>query len=114
MSHKKLLYAFSIQDQVINLLMPDGHMKIEERYRLCAYNDMINHGHLKKPGSHVIDVKMSHEPKTKPKLWSLANRNRWLKACSKKVLWITNVGLKKIASGLKCACNLCPVQQCLC
>jgi hypothetical protein len=70
--HKKHLYAFSNQDQVNNLLMPDGHMKIEEMYRLCAYNDMIHHGHLKEPGSHDIDVKMSHEPKTKPTLWSLA------------------------------------------
>jgi hypothetical protein len=70
--HKKHLYAFSNQDQVNNLLMPDEHMKIEEMYRLCAYNDMIHHGHLKEPGSHEIDVKMSHEPKIKPTLWSLA------------------------------------------
>ena len=33
---------------------------------------MIHNGHLKEPGSHDIDVKMSHEPKTKPTLWSLA------------------------------------------
>ena len=70
--HKKHLFAFSNQDQVNNLLIPDGHMKIEEMYRLVVYNDMIHHGHLKDSGSHEIDVKMSHEPKTKPTLWSLA------------------------------------------
>ena len=69
--HKKHLFAFSNQDQVNNLLIPDG-MKIEEMYRLVVYNDMIHHGHLKDSGSHEIDVKMSHEPKTKPTLWSLA------------------------------------------
>ena len=70
--HKKHLFPFSNQDQVNNLLMPDGHVKIEEMYRLVAYSDMIHHGRLREPGSHEIDVKMAHKPKSLPTLWSVA------------------------------------------
>jgi hypothetical protein len=53
--HPKNRLAFSNQDGVNNILLPDGHGSIQNTYGLVVYNDMIHNGTLKDHSSHAID-----------------------------------------------------------
>jgi hypothetical protein len=59
--HKKHLFACSNQDNINNVLMPDGHDSIENMYRLCIYNDMIHNASLKSQSAHAIEVEKFHD-----------------------------------------------------
>jgi hypothetical protein len=54
--HPKNRFAFSNQDGVNNVLLPEGHESIQNMYRLVVYNDMIHNATLKDHSSHAIDV----------------------------------------------------------